>query len=128
VDVLLVEDSAMMRRRLVAALEEVPGVRIVGVADGADEAIGEIRNLRPQLVVLDLSLAQGSGLVVLEAVKRLDAGPAVAVLTNYPYEQYRARCVELGAEFFFDKAAGIEGLLEAARRMAAARPHEGACA
>ena len=127
-DVFVVEDSGPMRYRVVKALEELPGVRVVGVAEGADEAIAEIRSLRPHLVVLDLRLAQGSGLSVLEAVKQIEPPPVVAVLTNYPYEQYRARCTELGADFFFDKAAGLDGLLEAARGLAGDPRREGACA
>jgi DNA-binding NarL/FixJ family response regulator len=128
VDVFIVEDSVAMRQRLVAALEEVPGLRILGWVDSADEATAAIERLRPHLVVLDLRLTQGSGLLVLEAVKRLDAAPAVAVVTNYPHEQYRARCAKLGADFFFDKAKGLDGLLEAVRGLVADPRREGACA
>jgi len=128
VDVFVVEDSGPMRQRVVEALEELVDVRVVGVADGADEAIAEIRSLRPHFVVLDLRLALGSGLFVLEAVKRLERAPVVAVLTNYPLEQYRVRCAQLGADFFFDKAAGLDGLLEVARRMVRDAKPQGACA
>ena len=127
-DVFVVEDSSPMRQRLVELLEEVPGAWVVGVADGADEAVAEIRSLRPRIVVLDLRLAQGSGLSVLETVKRHKRPPVVAVLTNYPYEQYRARCAELGADYFFDKAAGLDGLLQAVRGLASSPRPEGACA
>lgn len=119
-DVFLVEDSAGLRQRLVAAIEEVPGTRIVGWATGEDEATAAIGRLRPRFVVLDIRLAQGSGLGVLEAVKRLDPPPIIAVLTNYPEPQYRARCAELGADYFFYKAAGLDSLLEACRRAAGA--------
>jgi len=128
VDVFVVEDSGPMRHRVVEALEELPGVRVVGVADSADEAIAEIKSLKPHFVVLDLRLALGSGLSVLEAVKQLEPPPVVAVLTNYPFEQYRARCAQLGADFFFDKAAGLDGLLEVARRMVSDAKPQGACA
>ena len=127
-DVFVVDDSAAMRQRLTAALEEVPGAHVVGWAEGADEATAAIKRLRPPLVVLDLKLAQGSGLFVLEAIKRLEPPPVVAVLTNYPHAQYRARCAELGADFFFDKAAGLEDLLEVVRRMVDDAQPQGACA
>jgi len=117
-----------MRQRVVALLDEVPGARVVGVAEGADEAIAEIRSLRPRIVVLDLRLAQGSGLSVLETVKQIERPPVVAVLTNYPYEQYRARCAELGADYFFDKAAGLDALLKAVRSLVSNPRREGACA
>ena len=121
----LVEDSAGLRQRLVAELEEVTGVRVVGWADGEADATVAIARLRPRFVVLDLRLAQGSGLGVLEAVKRLDPPPIVAVLTNYPEPQYRARCAELGADHFFYKAAGLDSLLEACRSAAGAEEETG---
>lgn len=127
-DVFVVEDSGPMRHRVVEALEELVDVRVVGVADSADEAIAEIRSLRPHFVVLDLRLAQGSGLFVLEAVKKFEPPPVVAVLTNYPIQQYRARCAQLGADFFFDKAKGLDPLLQVARRMVADAERHGACA
>lgn len=127
-DVYVVEDSSAMRQRLVALVEEVPGARVVGVADGADEAIAEIKSLRPRIVVLDLRLAQGSGLSVLMTVKQLERPPVVAVLTNYPYEQYRARCAELGADYLFDKAIGFDGLLDVVRGLISNPRREGACA
>jgi two-component system OmpR family response regulator len=120
VDVFVVEDTAVFRQRLIAALEEVTGIHVVGWADGEDEATAAIGRLRPRFVVVDIRLAQGSGLGVLAAVKRLDPRPIVAVLTNYPETQYRARCSELGADCFFYKATGLDSLLEACRRAAGA--------
>jgi len=128
VDVFVVEDSAAMRERLIAALEEVSRVRVVGWCEGADEATAAIERLKPRLLVLDLKLAQGSGLYVLEAIKRLADAPLVAVLTNHPDEPYRTRCVELGADYFFDKAAGLDGLLEAVRGSTGNSRPESACA
>lgn len=119
-DVFIVEDSAGFRQRLIAEIEEVPGTRVAGWASGEDEAIAAIGRLRPRFVVVDIRLAQGSGLGVIEAVKRLDPPPIVAVLTNYPEPQYRARCAELGADHFFYKAAGLDSLLESCRSAARA--------
>lgn len=122
-DVFIVEDSAGFRERLIAALEEVPGIRVVGWAAGEDEATAAIDRLRPRFVVVDIRLAQGSGFGVLEAVKRLDPRPIVAVLTNYPEPQYRTRCAALGADHFFYKAAGLDSLLDVCRRLAG-KPEE----
>jgi len=119
-DVFIIEDAARLRQRLFAALEELPGILVVGWADGEDEATAAIARLRPRFVVLDIRLAQGSGLGVLAVVKRLDPPPIVAVLTNYPEPQYWARCAELGADHFFYKAAGLDSLLEACRGAAGA--------
>jgi DNA-binding NarL/FixJ family response regulator len=114
-DVFVVEDSAPMRQRMIEALEEVPGARVVGWSDREGPAIEAVEELLPDLVVLDLGLAQGSGLTVLEAVKRLVAPPNVAVFTNHANPPYRRRSAELGADYFFDKAEGFDGVLEVCR-------------
>ena len=124
-DVFIVEDSAAFRQRLIAAVEEVPGTRVVGWADREDDATAAITRLRPRFVVVDIMLALGRGLGVLEAVKRLDPPPIVAVLTNYPEPQYRKRCTQLGADYFFSKATGLDGLLEACRSAAGAAEETG---
>ena len=117
-DVVIVEDSAVMRERLVEAINDLPDVRVVGCSGGATSAMALIRSTQPHFVVLDLHLAQGSGLGVLEEIQQLDPRPRVAVLTNFPYLQYRARCKELGADYLFVKAEGIDALLEACRDVA----------
>jgi len=114
-NVFVVEDSAAMRQRLIAALEELPGVRVTGWSDRADNAIEAIRRLEPHFVVLDLQLVQGNGMSVLGALRALDRTPTVAILTNYTQPQYRRRCAELGADFFFDKSADLDDLLAACR-------------
>ena len=119
-DVIIVEDSDAMRERLLEALNEVPHVRVVGCSRGAANALSMIRSARPHFVVLDLHLAQGSGLGVLEEIQRLDPKPLVAVLTNFPYPQYRTRCAQLGASYLFAKDEGIDALLEVCRNTARA--------
>ena len=57
---------------------------------------------RPKESAMDVFVVEE---FALEAIKRLAPPPVVAVLTNYPHEQYRARCAALGADYFFDKAA-----------------------
>jgi DNA-binding NarL/FixJ family response regulator len=110
--VFLVEDAPLLRERLVALIASVGG-RIVGQAEGAQEAIRGILAAAPDAVVLDIHLKQGNGFDVLRAVR--DAAPAVAffVLTNYPHESYRANAQRLGARGFFDKSSEIDKLREA---------------
>ena len=106
--VFLVEDSAMIRERLLALLSSVDGVRIVGCAEAADEAIHQILDQRPDTVVLDVNLAQGSGIDVLRALKAAAPEIDVYVLTNFAHPQYRRLCTELGARGFFDKSTEFE--------------------
>ena len=111
--VFLVEDSHPIRQRLEQLLGAVPGVRMVGYADRADEALERIVRLKPDAVVLDLTLAHGSGLDVLRALSVQAPDIAVFVLTNIASEQYRRLCVALGAKGFFDKTTEFEKVRDA---------------
>ena len=106
--VLLVDDSASVRRRLALLLEEMGEVQVVEAADVAS-ALEEARRLGPDVVVLDIRLRGGeTGLAVLDVLERLEEPPLVIVLTNHPAEHYRRWCRQHGADYFFDKSTEFE--------------------
>ena len=111
-DVFIVDDSAVVRDRLAQMISELPGITVVGHADIAFEAIQEIRRLRPDCVVLDISMPGGSGMYVLETVKREHPGLTVIMLTNFAHDPYRQKCLQLGADYFFDKTSEFEKVLD----------------
>jgi DNA-binding NarL/FixJ family response regulator len=110
--VFIVDDSPLIRDRLRAFLAEIPGVDAVGEAGGADDAIAAILQARPEVVLLDLHLAQGSGFDVLRAVR--DAAPEIDVymLSSYSSYPYRELAGRLGARGYFDKASEFERICE----------------
>jgi DNA-binding NarL/FixJ family response regulator len=115
---LLVDDSRVVRQRLQALLADLPDVEVVGNATRVAEAIRKIRQLRPQIVVLDIALLDGNGLQVLEAVRKSRRSlPRIIMLTNFAHEAYRAKCLALGAEYFFDKSAQFEEAVEVIREL-----------
>jgi len=101
--VFIVEDSPLVSSRMAVMLGGLHGVRVVGQADNASQAIESILRLQPDIVTLDLRLREGSGLDVLRMVKRSQHPPIVMILTNYTDIQYRNRCRAFGADYFFDK-------------------------
>lgn len=104
VEVVIADDSAAVRERLVSMLSELKGVEVTGQAQNVEEAIASIRTLKPRAVILDIRMPGGSGINVLQNIKREQPSPVVIILTNYPYLQYRKKCLEAGADFFFDKS------------------------
>jgi DNA-binding NarL/FixJ family response regulator len=110
--IFIADDSPIVRERLIAMLSELDGVEVAGQAEGAAEAIRMIRELRPDVVVLDIRLANGSGIDVLKAIKMDRPEVLVIMLTLYPYSQYRESCMKAGASFFLDKASGFEEIPE----------------
>jgi DNA-binding NarL/FixJ family response regulator len=106
--VLIADDSEVLVQRLVTTLAKVNGIEIVGHAGTVAEAAQGVRNLHPDVVILDIRMPGGSGIDVLEGMKRDRVTPIVIVLTNYGYPQYRKKCLQSGANFFFDKSAEFE--------------------
>lgn len=103
-EIYLVEDSPPVRARLAEMLRAIPGVTLVGTATTAAEATQSILTLRPQLVVLDLSLGGGSsGFDVLRNVRSVAPEIEFYMLSNFSADPYRQLAEKLGARDFFDK-------------------------
>ncbi|HEY6288725.1 MAG TPA: response regulator transcription factor [Nitrospiraceae bacterium] len=103
--VVIVDDSPIVRVRLKDLLRaDAPHAEVVGEAEETQTAIRLIQDTLPDVVILDLKLAGGSGFEVLRAVKLVPHAPVVIVLTNLTSFEYQTTCLEAGAEFFFDKS------------------------
>ncbi len=106
--VLLVEDSKLLAERLREALDQMPGVEVVGTADTEKGAVAMTRANIVDAMILDLQLREGTGFGVLRALGK--ARPAVIVLTNFSLPTYAERAKELGVEQFLDKGKDFERL------------------
>lgn len=98
----------MVRARLADMLGAIPGANVVGEAADAQAAIRGILALRPQVVLLDLNLAEGSGFDVLRAVCRKAPEIDFYMLSNFAADPYRQLAGRLGAREFFDKSKEFE--------------------
>jgi len=103
VRVLIVDDSLLLRERLSCRLGAIEGIEIAGKAGDVPGGIETFRRESPDVVVLDLLMPGGSGIDVLEAIKKERPSTVVVILTNHPLPQLRRRSEEAGAEYFFDK-------------------------
>ncbi|MDP2369489.1 response regulator transcription factor [Rhodoferax sp.] len=124
----LVEDSAVIRESLIAALEELGPIEVVGTAE--DEATAVQWLTQPDhhfdLVIVDIFLKTGSGLGVLRAVNALAPRRNMVVLSNYATPDMRRKCLGLGADQVFDKSNEIEALILYCARLADVETGHGA--
>jgi DNA-binding NarL/FixJ family response regulator len=116
--VFLVDDTKVMRTRLAAMILKIEEVELVGQAVSIAEATAGIAALRPDLVVVDVDLTDGNGLVVLEFAKRRIPPPAVVMLSAHSDAIYRERSLAAGADRFLDKTTELDQLSPVLRRFA----------
>ena len=125
----IVEDSKVIRDSLIAALEEMTPIEVVGVAEDEATAVrwlGEPGN-SADLVIVDIFLKRGSGLGLLQASQRMKQQRAMVVLSNHATPEIRRRCAELGANKVFDKSNELEALMHYCERLAAGNAGNSAC-
>ena len=116
--VLIVDDSKIVCEGLQQMLINIPGVEIVGQANDGQDAITAISEYEPDVVILDIRLPDLSGIDVLADIRAKNLSTRVIMLTNYPYLQYRKKCEELGADYFFDKVTEIEEISKVIEELA----------
>ncbi|MGJ7610162.1 MULTISPECIES: response regulator [unclassified Variovorax] len=112
--VYIVEDDPSIQDSLKVVIEAYLRAEVMGWAPSEAEALAWLRanDGRWHLLVVDLTLAQGSGLGVLAAVSQMRNGKGVVVaLTNAASPGNRATCLRLGADAVFDKSEEINQFL-----------------
>ena len=125
----IVEDSPVIRESLIAALEEMAPIDVVGVADDEASAVrwlGE-RDNAADLVIVDIFLKQGSGLGVLRLADRTPAPRTMVVLSNHATPEIRRKCAELGANKVFDKSNELDALMLYCERLASGEAGNSLC-
>ena len=123
VRVLIVDDSLLLRERLCCRLGSIEGIEIAGKASDVPGGIETFRRVNPDVVVLDLLMPGGSGIDVLEAIKRERPATIVVILTNHPLPQLRKKSQQAGAEYFFDKTQEFGKVAEVLRGVVKNRLH-----
>ncbi|RFO97830.1 response regulator receiver protein [Rhodoferax lacus] len=106
--IVIVEDSELISSQIIRALGIDPRIQIMRVVASEREAIDLILALKPDAVLLDLSLSPGTGLAVLAKVRQAGIGSRVFVLTNSVEDEVRQRCEALGISGFYDKSSESE--------------------
>lgn len=119
--VFLIEDSPLIRERLIEEIASARKTEFVGCAESEAEAVEKLRHLDCDAIVLDIGLARGNGFQVLKSVRASHVRwPKVIVFTSYAYPYYRQLTMELGANYFLDKAKDMRLLLEIIKELPAA--------
>lgn len=116
---LVVDDSALIRQRLLEMLEGIVGIETRASAATLDEALLCARRDLSTFILLDLNFPEGNALSIIPTLKRLPSTPQIAVLTNDARASTRRQCLQAGADWFFDKSTEFQIAIELVHTQAA---------
>lgn len=111
--VLIADDHALVRAGIRALVEKIEGLVVVGEAGKGSEVLKLVKELQPDLILLDLTMPEGSGFQVLDQVKKQYPEIRVIVLTVHEAGEYAMRALREGAAGFLPKSAASTELEQA---------------
>ena len=110
--VLIVDDSETLRIRLKKALILIRTDLEFYEASSGEEGLRVFSSELHDIVILDISLPDISGIEILKEIKTTDPATRVIIFTSFPSSEFRERCIALGADYFFDKCKDYRNILE----------------
>lgn len=118
--VILADDHAIVRSGLKAVLSAAPDVHVIGEASNGKEAIALAERLRPDVVVMDLTMGEMDGIQATKTIAgdAKESSPRVLVLTMHAEEEYLVPLLEAGASGYLVKSAADRDLIDAVRTVA----------
>jgi len=117
--ILITDDHKIVREGLKEILLHLPEISVIEEAKNGDEALAMISKEDFDLILLDISLPDISGLEVLQSIKRKHPLQRVLMLSMYTQEHYALRTLKMGASGYLTKDTASEELIEAVRKIAA---------
>jgi DNA-binding NarL/FixJ family response regulator len=120
--ILIADDHDLMRRGVRALLEKQAGWKVVGEASSADEAVERVIRLRPDVVVMDVSLGDTNGLDATKRILEVCPGTEIVVLTMHESEQALREVVAAGARGYVSKSDAERDLVSAVKALAQHQP------
>jgi len=113
VRVVIADDHPVYREGLVRALDRRPDIHVLGSAGDGAEAMRLIRDLRPDVAVLDVQMPKLGGMEVLDRIRRESSGARVLFLSAYTNSEVAYRAIALGAGGYVSKASGRDEIADA---------------
>lgn len=123
ITVMVLDDHEVVRRGICDILDRAEGIAVVAEASTVAQAIRRASAVRPQVIVSDLRLPDGTGLDVIAHVRETLPDTHIIVLTSYDDDDAKAAARAAGAEMFLAKTAGSAEVVQAVRDVATGREH-----
>lgn len=115
--VLVVDDHTLVREAIINLVDAEDDLEVIAATDDADEALGMVGKMKPDVVILDIELLGRSGLVVGKEIHEEYPKSKLIFLTMHRHEEYALRGLRVGAQGYILKTSQPYELLEAVREV-----------
>ena len=123
IKILIADDHAIVREGLKQILAESGGIVVSGDAENGNDAIKLARTIEADVLLLDISMPDKSGIEVLKQIKKETPKLAVLVLSMHREDQYAIRSLKAGASGYLNKQSAPAELVDAIRQVASGRKY-----
>ncbi|MCC6075118.1 UvrY/SirA/GacA family response regulator transcription factor [Pseudomonas sp. GCM10022188] len=117
INVLVVDDHDLVRTGIRRMLADVPGLSVVGEAGSGEEALLRVRELKPDLVLMDVKMPGIGGLEATRKINRSHPNIKVIAVTACDEEPFPSRLLQAGASGYLTKGAALEEMIKAIRQV-----------
>ncbi len=121
VKVFLVDDHPLVREWLTNLIQQQPDLVICGEADDGPPALQAITAMKPDVIIVDISLKHGSGIELIKNLKVLHPGMAIIVLSMHDERLYAERALRAGARGYIMKSETAKKMVAAIRQVMAGK-------
>jgi DNA-binding NarL/FixJ family response regulator len=121
--ILIVEDHPIFRMGIKDMIDHEPDMQVCGEAEDVDTAIDQIQSLKPDLVIVDLSLKNSTGVDLIKEIHDRFPSCAALVLSMHDESLHAERCLQAGAKGYIMKQEASESVVEAIRNIMAGHIH-----
>ena len=111
--VLLVDDHTIVRQGIKALLDTQEGIEVVGEAEDGREAIEKVKQMAPNVIVIDITMPNLNGIEATRQIKKINPEIKVLVLTVHDNEEYIHRILQAGASGYLLKESAVSDLVSA---------------
>lgn len=115
--ILIVDDHPMMRQGLAQLIANEPDLKVCGEAETAADALGQMAQLKPDLVLVDITLPDKSGLELIKDIEAMHPGTEIIVISMHDEALYAERVLRAGGRGYIMKQAGGKKILEGIRQV-----------
>lgn len=114
-DIVLIDDHPLLRKGLTRTIEKEADLNVVGQMDSAEEALGAIEDLAPNLAVVDISLPGMSGMELIKHLQSRTPDVRILVVSRHDESLYAERCIRAGARGYVMKQEAGDAIVNAIR-------------